>query len=188
MSTIEWRYSQELCLKAIADYDKETAIPWRALVKMFCGTGKSMLEMYCGTEYDNALTVFIFPTISLITQFHIDYIFSDAWKSNMKNKRLLSICSKNELKRCDQKKIKYTTDTTDISVFLSKTSKKIVTVTYASFTRFFNIIFKTNTTINMAIYDEAHHIVGATIYKHLNNKKYNKLVEKKSIFYRYACE
>jgi len=183
--SFKWRYSQKACNQAIFDVDKSSPSHWRGLIKMFCGTGKSLIAMHWSMVLNKKLSVFVFPTISLITQFHIDYILDEKWKTHMQTKKRLSICSKNELKKCDEKskhKIHYTTNATNISTFLGKSGKKVVTVTYASFPLFFKIICQNTITIDIMIFDEAHHIIGNTIYKHIVSKKYSDLVLKSLFF------
>jgi predicted helicase len=46
----------------------------KCLIKMFCGTGKSLI-MHYGKAFKNLpLMVYVFPSLSLITQFYEDYL------------------------------------------------------------------------------------------------------------------
>ena len=88
----------------------------KCLVKMFCGTGKSLLMRKCKIIDGKNLVVFVFPTLSLIDQFYNDYFDGD--KNN-----ILRISSENES----------TTDPDVIKSFLSLDINKIICVTYQSF-------------------------------------------------------
>ena len=141
--------------KAFEEYDK-------CLVKMFCGTGKTRIVFYLMMNNENNLSVIVFPSIALITQFNQDYIFNKEWKDITKSHKYLSICSKNELS-ISKNKIKYTTDEEDIKKFIKKKDKKVISVTYKSLDKFINALTDTNVKIDLLVYDEAHHIIGNSI-------------------------
>jgi superfamily II DNA or RNA helicase len=46
----------------------------KCIVKMFCGSGKSRIMHNLVKHYNLQLSVFVFPSLSLIDQFHIDYL------------------------------------------------------------------------------------------------------------------
>jgi len=47
----------------------------KCLVKMFCGTGKSAIMRNCSSLKENInLLVYVFPSLSLISQFSHDYL------------------------------------------------------------------------------------------------------------------
>lgn len=46
----------------------------KALIKMFCGAGKSFVIYHCLLEFGNNLSVVVVPSINLITQFNRDYL------------------------------------------------------------------------------------------------------------------
>ena len=56
-----------------------------ALIKMFCGSGKSFVIYHCLLEYTNNLSVIVVPSISLITQFNKDYLFNNITQEYNKN-------------------------------------------------------------------------------------------------------
>ena len=45
----------------------------KCIVKMFCGTGKSLLMRKCKSAQNQKLVVYVFPSLSLIDQFCADY-------------------------------------------------------------------------------------------------------------------
>ena len=116
----------------------------KCIVKMFCGTGKSLLMRNCKTTNNINLLVYVFPSLSLITQFNNDYLH-DFPAENM-----LSICSENGS----------TTEPNTIRQFLSKTENKLICITYQSFKTLIDNL--EGNKINVCIYDEAHHAVGET--------------------------
>ena len=65
-----YRYYQEEADSAIYE---ELLINNKCLVKMFCGTGKSLLIRYCKITRDKNLIVYVFPSLPLIKQFN-DYL------------------------------------------------------------------------------------------------------------------
>ena len=67
-----FRDYQEKADQAISE---ELLINDKCLVKMFCGTGKSLLMRNCDVVKDKKLLVYVFPTLSLIDQFVSDYLF-----------------------------------------------------------------------------------------------------------------
>ena len=69
MST-PFRYYQTEADNAIRE---ELLINDKCLVKMFCGTGKSLLMRYCAFVQNQNLLVYVFPTLSLLDQFCNDY-------------------------------------------------------------------------------------------------------------------
>ena len=74
----------------------------KALIKMFCGAGKSFVIYHCLLEFGNNLSVVVVPSINLITQFNRDYLLDKEKEKYNKNKfnkkfKLMTICSKNEL-------------------------------------------------------------------------------------------
>ena len=146
----------------------------KCLVKMFCGTGKSRIIFHMMMNNNNNLSVIVFPSISLITQFNTDYIQNREWNGITKNYKYLSICSKNELQE-NTHNINYTTDDELIINFLNNKEKKIVCVTYQSFETFVKCINDLDINIDLIEYDEAHHIVGSKIQQLVfNNNIFNK--------------
>jgi predicted helicase len=54
----------------------ELSINSKCLVKMFCGSGKSLIMKNIVEHYNENLSVFVFPSLSLLEQFHNDYLKS----------------------------------------------------------------------------------------------------------------
>lgn len=158
---------------AICAIEKSFETHNKCLVKMFCGTGKSRIIFYMMMNNNYNLSVVVFPSISLITQFNTDYIQNKEWIGITENHKYLSICSKNELQE-NTHNINYTTENEDITDFLNKKDNKIICITYQSFETFVNCISDLDIEIDLIAYDEAHHIVGSKIQKLVfNNEIFN---------------
>ena len=143
-----------------------------ALIKMFCGSGKSFVIYHCLLEYMKNLSVVVVPSINLITQFLNDYLLDETKKEyNTKNFNkkfdLLTVCSKNELNNT----INFTTNEDKILEFLEKDSPKIILITYQSLELLINIIIENEFKIDILCFDEAHHILGDNIKKILFENK-----------------
>lgn len=122
----------------------------KCIVKMFCGTGKSLLMRYCRVTQNQPLIVYVFPSLSLIDQFYSDYL-TDILISHK-----IKISSENES----------TTDPAKIKAFLKKKfDNKIICITYQSFNTLLDNL--DNNTIDVCIFDEAHHVVGEEIQKYI---------------------
>ena len=90
----------------------------KCLVKMFCGSGKSLLMRKCKILHKQNLIVYVFPTLQLISQFCNDYLY------DVSSHSILKISSEND---------DSTTEVHLIQKFLLKKSKKIICITYQSF-------------------------------------------------------
>ena len=131
-----WRPYQKEADKRICLYFETKN---RILVKMFCGTGKSLI-MRDGKAFQNhSLCVYVFPSLSLINQFDKDYL-QDVQSP-------LLIVSSDE---------GHTTNEEDIQTFLKQRENKILCITYQSFELIKDI------EIPMCVLDEAHHVTSET--------------------------
>jgi ribosomal RNA-processing protein 8 len=119
----------------------------KCIVKMFCGTGKSLLMRKCKIIENKKLVVFVFPSLCLIDQFYSDYL------DDFSTENILKISSE-----CES-----TTNPIQIKQFLSKTSDKIICITYQSFKTLLDNLGEAK--INVCLFDEAHHAVGETYQK-----------------------
>jgi len=119
----------------------------KCIVKMFCGTGKSLLMRKCKSAQNQQLVVYVFPSLSLIDQFCMDYFTKVGFASPFK------ISSENDS----------TTDSACIKAELKKKKNKIICVTYQSYKTLLDNLGSTK--IDVCIYDEAHHAVGETYQK-----------------------
>ena len=141
---------------------EELLINDKCIVKMFCGTGKSLIMRRCKTIEDKKLVVFVFPTLSLIWQFYEEYL------NDYNAENILQISSeKNE----------GTTISVEITQFLSKPNNKIICITYQSFKTLLDNLGELR--INVCIFDEAHHAVGETYQKYIFE---NKVCDKQIFF------
>ena len=111
----------------------------RILVKMFCGTGKSLIMRYGKAFQNHSLCVYVFPSLSLIEQFKMDYL-QDVQSP------LLIISSDDDS----------TTNEEDIQTFLQQDGNKIICITYQSFHLIKDV------EIPMCVLDEAHHVTSET--------------------------
>ena len=118
----------------------ELSINSKCLVKMFCGSGKSLIMQNIVEHYNENLSVFVFPSLSLLEQFHNDYLINST--------NVLKISSA----------VGSTTNNTSIIEFIENKNKKIIYVTYQSF----ELLLKNlqNRKIDVCCFDEAHHAVG----------------------------
>lgn len=116
----------------------------KCIVKMFCGTGKSLVMRKCKINQNKNLVVYVFPSLSLIDQFYIDYLHDFPLEN------ILKISSENES----------TTNSSEIVKFLFKPKNKIICITYQSFKTLLDNLGELK--INVCNFDEAHHAVGET--------------------------
>jgi superfamily II DNA or RNA helicase len=138
----KFRYYQEDADVAIYE---ELLINNKCIVKMFCGTGKSLLMRKCKSAQNQKLLVYVFPSLSLIDQFCTDYFIESPFK----------ISSENDS----------TTDPALIRSELKKPENKVICVTYQSYKTLLDNLGSIK--IDVCIYDEAHHAVGETYQKHI---------------------
>ena len=142
MSKNSFRYYQSEADEAIHE---ELLINNKCIVKMFCGTGKSLLMRKCKSAQNQKLVAYVFPSLSLIDQFCTDYF--------VKTECPFKISSENNS----------TTDPALIRSELQKNKNRIICVTYQSYKTLLDNLGSIK--IDLCIYDEAHHAVGETYQK-----------------------
>ena len=71
MTHKKFRYYQNDANLAIC---QELEVADKCLVKMFCGTGKSLVMANCSVLVDESLVVYVMPSLALIRQFCSDYL------------------------------------------------------------------------------------------------------------------
>lgn len=174
---MELRQHQSECIENIEDIFTENK---KGLVKMFCGSGKSLIIYHSLVKYCKKLAVLVVPSINLITQFNNDYMLNPLiTEFNIKylNKRfsLMSVCSKDELEKQDNINL-ITTDKYEIYKFINNTDEKVLLVTYQSLPNLIEIIKDNNIIIDILCFDEAHHILGDNISNQLFSDK-NKFID-----------
>jgi len=140
---------------------EELLINDKCIVKMFCGTGKSLIMRRCKTIEDKKLVVFVFPSLSLIRQFYEEYL------NDYNAENILQISSEDDA----------TTNPIEITQFLSKINNKIICITYHSFKTLLDNLGEI--IIDVCIFDEAHHAVGETYQKSIFE---NKVCDKQIFF------
>ena len=152
----------------------------KALIKMFCGSGKSFVIYHCLLEFGNNLSVVVVPSINLITQFNRDYLLDKDKKVYNKSKfnkkfKLITICSKNEIVDSD---FVFTTEDDTILDFLEQDVDKIVLITYQSLEKLIKITKQNDIKIDLLCFDEAHHILGTNMKNLLFGKDEEEYDEK----------
>ena len=85
----EPRYYQSEADKAIYE---ELLINDKCLIKMFCGSGKSLVMRKCKIVQDKELVVYVFPSLVLIQQFYDEYLNTE------KKIKILKVSSDKESK------------------------------------------------------------------------------------------
>jgi superfamily II DNA or RNA helicase len=129
----------------------------RCLVKMFCGTGKSLVMRNCDVVKHKNLAVYVLPSLALISQFRRDYLGS------VPNANKLFICSEDR-----DPDIQITTDHTLIQQFVKCSGDKVICVTYDSLGTLFSNL--SGVRIDVIVYDEAHHTVEQNNYERIYNE------------------
>ena len=146
------------------------------LVKMFCGTGKSLVIKEIVLKQKKTLSVIVFPSLALIRQFTADYL-KDI-NINTKMYGLLNVSSE------ELTDIQSTTDPTEIQKFITnpktKKQKKIICVTYQSLAVLLDSLGDTK--IGLACFDEAHHTTSDTCVKLVYSDEYRAKYEKRVFF------
>jgi superfamily II DNA or RNA helicase len=139
MSCNTFRYYQDEANEAIYN---ELVTQDTCIIKMFCGTGKSLLMRHCKILQNKPFIVYVFPSLNLINQFYNDYL------NDLQN--VLRISSDDGS----------TTNISDIIHYLNNTAitTKIICITYQSFQLLLDNL--NGLQIEVCLFDEAHHIVG----------------------------
>ncbi len=133
----------------------------KGLVKMFCGTGKSIIMTEVIIHEKKELNVLVFPSLALIQQYWTAYV--EKYFPKYKKISISSLEEKNA--ESGEITIKSTTDSKEIKQFLKGKGQKIALVTYHSYEVLLNCL--EGKKINLVCYDEAHHVTSP---------KYQKLV------------
>ena len=134
----------------------------KCLVKMFCGSGKSLIMKNVVAHFNLKLSVYVFPSLSLIEQFYDDYMEN--------SKDILKISSADDESTTDVGKIK--------KFLLKKITNKVICITYQSF--HLQLGYLQDNKIDICCFDEAHHAVGNTYQKLIFNDE--NLISKQIFF------
>jgi len=143
------------------------------VVKMFCGTGKSLVIKRILLEHDHPLSLVVFPSLALIRQFTKDYLIG-----SVSSDCLLNVSSE------ELKDITSTTDPAQIHHFINKLNTKqqgkIICVTYQSLDVLLSSIG--DTTIGIVCFDEAHRTTSPEYSKLVYSDEYRVKYEKQVFF------
>ena len=173
MNNIELRECQKDAIKSINDAFVEND---ECLIKMFCGSGKSRIIFYYILNNNYKFQVIIVPSIILVSQFNHDYFCSEKWENLTAGHKFISVCSKEEKienNKNNATKYDFTTNDKKITKFIDSNvnGKKIIICTYQSLNTLIESVNNSKSSIDLIIYDEAHHIVGSTIQQLVFHKK-----------------
>jgi len=129
----------------------------KCLVKMFCGTGKSRIITNVIIHEKKELSVVVFPSLALISQYSADYLNNEEYVRHFKKHKTMNVSSES-LTTIDS-----TTAPKEIKKFLKLKSPKIILVTYQSFQVLLDCL--EGQKIGLVCYDEAHHVVSPETQK-----------------------
>lgn len=129
----------------------------KCLVKMFCGTGKSRVITNVIIHAKKKLTVVVFPSLALISQYSKDYLNNKKYETHFKKYKKMNISSE-KLNGVDS-----TTDHKEIKKFLNNKKPKIILVTYQSYHVLLECL--EGQKIGLVCYDEAHHVTSPEYQK-----------------------
>jgi superfamily II DNA or RNA helicase len=129
----------------------------KCLVKMFCGTGKSRIITNVIIHEKKELSVVVFPSLALISQYSADYLNNAEYVKHFKKHKTLNVSSE-KLENMES-----TTDAKEIKKFLKYKSPKIILVTYQSYQVLLDCL--EGKKIGLVCYDEAHHVVSPETQK-----------------------
>ena len=148
--TTNWNH-QTVCGNYIIRARKAGEV--NCLVKMFCGTGKTRIfHRYIMMSKHANLSLVVFPTLPLSSQFTRDYIIPNEYDVEFEHHRVSSKDDVDTIASTDKK---------DLLKFLKKKiTKKIVIVTYASLPTVIECIESLDLTIDTTVFDEAHHVAS----------------------------
>ena len=65
----------------------------KCLVKMFCGTGKSRIITNVIIHEKKELSVVVFPSLALISQYSADYLTNEEYKHHFKKHKTMNVSS-----------------------------------------------------------------------------------------------
>jgi len=124
----------------------------RCLVKMFCGTGKSIVMTETIARLKKSLTVVVFPSLALVSQFATEYT-----ANQFNGHRMLNISSES------LPSVQSSTDPLSIRAFIRGGGPMLILVTYQSY----DVLLANlcGVTIGLVCYDEAHHVVSPEYQK-----------------------
>ena len=141
---------QQKCLdRTLVHYESKT----RGHIEMACGSGKTLTAYWIDKHMNNNSTIIFVPSLSLLSQFHMDW-FRQSYAENIPINYIL-VGSKADEDLLDNRTF-LSLDTNEIQKNMSVSKiKNIVICTYQSHDKIMNIEF------DFGIYDESHKTVGS---------------------------
>lgn len=141
----------------------------RAILKLFCGSGKTRVLLRVALAHGGATTLIVFPSIRLLRQFRRDYMERADWAPALEGVTPLYVCSAEEVVGSGSKKRQrdggaFTTDPSTIRTTLSGADRALACVTYASLSTFADAASEEGRDLDLALFDEAHHCTAAKAY------------------------
>jgi superfamily II DNA or RNA helicase len=129
----------------------------KCLVKMFCGTGKSRIITNVIIHEKKELSVVVFPSLALISQYSFDYLNNVEYIRHFKKHKTMNVSSES------LDNMESTTEKKEIKKFMKLKSPKIILVTYQSYQVLLDCL--EGKKIGIVCYDEAHHVVSPETQK-----------------------
>jgi len=146
----------------------------KCLVKMFCGSGKSRIIVEIIISQNQELSVVVFPSLALISQFCKGYLSKEVCPNELINHILLNVSSE------IISNVVSTTEPNKILQFINLPTKKIICVTYQSLeTLLANI---GDTKIGICQFDEAHRTTSSEYKKLIYDEPYKSIYNKQVFF------
>jgi len=146
----------------------------KCLVKMFCGSGKSRIIVEIIISQNQELSVVVFPSLALISQFCKGYLSKEVCPNELVNHILLNVSSE------IIPNVVSTTEPDKILQFINLPTKKIICVTYQSLeTLLANI---GDTKIGICQFDEAHRTTSSEYKKLIYDEPYKSIYNKQVFF------
>jgi superfamily II DNA or RNA helicase len=146
----------------------------KCLVKMFCGSGKSRIIAEIIISQNQELSVVVFPSLALISQFCKGYLSKEVCPNELINHILLNVSSE------IISNVVSTTEPDKILQFINLPTKKIICVTYQSLETLLDNIGDTK--IGICQFDEAHRTTSSEYKKLIYDEPYKSIYNKQVFF------
>ncbi len=141
------------------------------LVKMFCGTGKSLLMRHMRVVLAARFVVYVLPSLALIDQFVTEYLSGSG--SAAATSHILRVSSDGDsttdiAEICTFMELCFPARLSAVSSASAATPTTFVCVTYQSYGTFLEALRRMpHVAVDVCVFDEAHHAVGKTYQEHI---------------------